>query len=190
MDFPIGATAEERNTKWPLIGEASDRDLGFTPLSASSTVVKFRVRVLLLNDASQVCLVRSSKFNYVQLPGGEINEDESIADAARREVKEEAGCEITELQPFGYTVEHRESLQNTHTWNLAISFVFIAKAGEFTGTQYTTEEQAESFMPVWVHPNRAPILLSNSASLVKNYSGAFAAWRDTTIFNAYKAQQK
>ena len=46
---------------------------------------------------------------------GMIEDDQSVADAARTELREEAGCEITELEPItgylvspGYTTEHVE----------------------------------------------------------------------------------
>lgn len=66
------------------------------------------------NDSVMVICIRADKvllqreYSYppnevlYQFPGGKVEKGESVEDAARRELIEEAGLESTELQPLGY----------------------------------------------------------------------------------------
>ena len=59
-------------------------------------------RAILINDENQICLLKifgDDDFghrDYLETPGGGVKENESLIDAAIREVKEEVGVEFKE----------------------------------------------------------------------------------------------
>ena len=114
MIFPENATDSERKENWLKIVEISDADFGFTTPKEKTGKTRFCVRALLSNDKSEVCVIKSEKYGYMQLPGGGIEDGESIAEALRRETGEETGWLIKNIKPIGYTVEKREDIRNTH----------------------------------------------------------------------------
>ena len=61
---------------------------------ADGTKNKFRkaVRAVVFDNENKVALINVSKHNYYKLPGGGIENFESVEDALRRECLEEAGC--------------------------------------------------------------------------------------------------
>jgi ADP-ribose pyrophosphatase YjhB (NUDIX family) len=54
------------------------------------------VRVVVVDDAGRVCLVRHTYKDGWHLPGGGVKTGEAIVDAAARELYEEAGIELPE----------------------------------------------------------------------------------------------
>ena len=89
--FPDKATNEERQVRWQKIAEITDGDFGFNTPKAKSNKFRFNVRLLMQGKNNLICAVKSEKYGYMQLPGGGIENNESIIDALRRETREEAG---------------------------------------------------------------------------------------------------
>lgn len=52
-------------------------------------------------ENERILLLYKKKEQFYELPGGKLNKGESLEDAARREVKEEIGCEIDLGKLFG-----------------------------------------------------------------------------------------
>ncbi len=181
IDFPKNATEKERNIKWKKLAEISDIDFGFTDLEEKADKTKFSVRILLYNEKGEICIIKSEKYGYFQLPGGGIEEVESIIEAATREAKEESGYLIKDIEAIGYTIEHRESIRNKHDWKRDISFNFRAVAAENVGTSYTEEEVSEGFVPIWVNINDVLEMLSKNEGHIESYSGNFSNRRDLEI---------
>ena len=126
--FPQDATGQERNMRWRKIAEISDKDFGFNTPKEKTDEIRFCVRVLLFNDKNEICVVKSEKYGYMQLPGGGIEDGESIIEALRRETEEETGFLINSIEPIGFTLEKREDIRNTHSWGRDISYVFKASS--------------------------------------------------------------
>lgn len=72
----------------------------------------------------------------MQLPGGGIDNGESIADALLRETREETGFLIKDINPIGYTLKKREDIHNTHDFNQDISYVFSASPDKEVSTNF------------------------------------------------------
>lgn len=105
---------------------------------------------MLLNEKQEICVIKSEKYGYMQLPGGGIEKDESILDGLERETCEETGFLIKDIKPLGFTVEKREDIRNTHEFDQDISYVFSALPDKEIGTNYMDDEIAEGFKPIWI----------------------------------------
>ena len=97
IQFPVNVTNEERTIDWYKIAEIKDSDFGFNTPKEKTGKTRFCVRLLMPNDKGEFCVIKSEKYGYMQLPGGGIDEGENIADALRRETKEETGFLIKDM---------------------------------------------------------------------------------------------
>ena len=186
MKFPKDATEQEKKLKWHKIAEIKDADFGFERADEGSTGIRFSTRCVLLNEKNEICMIRSAKYGYMQIPGGGIDAGESIKEGLRREVREEAGWEIDELQPLGYIEEYRETAEQRRQkhWSEDTTFVYIAKPVKYIGTHYMEDEIAEGFEPVWMSPEKA-LQFKSQAGHVESYSGNFANMRDLQILKYF-----
>lgn len=186
--FPNNATEEERQIDWRLIAKISDDDFGFNNLKSKDNKTRFNVRCILRNNNGDICVIKSEKYGYIQIPGGGINDKETIIDALRREIQEEAGFLIMDIKPIGYILEIREGVQNNHDWNKAISYVFSAFSEEEIGTNYTEDENADGFRPIWMTLNHFIIEKEKIKNKANSYSGYFSDKRDLEIAKFFKEQ--
>lgn len=181
IKFPKSATNEEQMAKWSKIAEISDKDLGFNDPKEKTNKTRFCVRVLLFNDKNEICVIKSEKHGYMQLPGGGIEDGENITEALYREIEEETGFLIKNAKPIGYTLEKREDIRNSHEWDQDISFVFSALPDREVGTKYTKDEVAECFKPIWIKLKNFIIKQENTEGKIESYSGCFSNKRDLLI---------
>ena len=175
--------------KWQLIAEISDDDFGFAhqkQLKGNKT--RFNVRCILQNNNGEICIVKSEKYGYMQIPGGGINDEETIIDALHREVQEETGFLIVDVKPIDYVLEKREDIQNNHDWNKAISYVFSASLGKEVGTNYTEDENIDGFKPIWMALDTFIIEKEKIKDKDNSYSGYFSDRRDLEIAKFFKTK--
>ena len=60
-----------------------------------------KVRGIILNEEGQILLLHSNRHNGYSIPGGTVEEEESIKDTVLREVFEETGAEIVPIKIVG-----------------------------------------------------------------------------------------
>ena len=185
----IGATENEKSIKWQQIAEISDKDFGFNTPKEKTDEVRFCVRVLLFNDNDEICVVKSEKYGYMQLPGGGIEDGESIIEALHRETEEETGFLIDSIEPIGFTLERREDTRNTHPWGRDISYVFKALPSKEVETHYMEDEKAEGFKPIWISLDDFIAEQEQNEGKIESYSGCFSNRRDLEIAKYFKALQ-
>ncbi|MDO4759352.1 MAG: NUDIX hydrolase [Candidatus Saccharibacteria bacterium] len=181
ITFPVTATATEKALPWKLLAEFSDQDLGFYRLEPKPDKFRYSVRVVLFNSQRQICIIKSLKYGYFQIPGGGVESGESLETALRRETAEEAGYTIANFAPLGAIIEHRESTEHQYPWRGQISFVFTAKANQVVKTHYTGSEISEDFTPIWVDLDFVIDELGHKDQHPTGYSAAFATRRDLII---------
>ena len=187
IDFPKCATEAERVIDWQRIAEIKDSDFGFDTPKEKTGNIRFCVRVILPNDKNEICVIKSEKYGYMQLPGGGIDDGENITEALRRETEEETGFLIKNIKPIGYTLEKREDIRNNHNWDQDISFVFTALPDEEVGTKYMEDEVAEGFKPIWIKVEDFIAEQESNEGKIENYSGCFSNKRDLEIAKYFKS---
>ncbi|RCW76816.1 NUDIX hydrolase [Saliterribacillus persicus] len=67
---------------------------------------------IVLNEDKEILLIRGPKRGW-EMPGGQVEEGESLSDAAIRETKEESGIDITDLIFCGIFQNVKKSICNS-----------------------------------------------------------------------------
>ncbi len=83
------------------------------------------VRVLMIQD-DKVLLIRHTYLNGWFMPGGGLNRNESLEQAARREAKEETGADVGEINLIGIFTNYLQ-------WKTDHTVVFLCKDFRITG---------------------------------------------------------
>jgi len=85
------------------------------------------VGALLYNKEGKIFLMTSPKWNAYVVPGGHVEESESEKEALRREIREELGIEISNIEK---AMEHiKEPSEDFHDTSTRFHFIdFFAKA--------------------------------------------------------------
>lgn len=92
---------------------------------------------IVLNDDREILLIRGPRRGW-EMPGGQVEEGESLAEAAIRETKEESGVDIEIVRFCGVFQNVKRSICNT---------LFIGKP--IGGQPIATEESLETgFFPI------------------------------------------
>ena len=139
MEFPESSTQKELSLTWLRIAEISDKDFGFTDLEKKTDKIRFSVRVLLYNDKGEICVVKSEKYGYFQLPGGGVEKGESIIEAAIRETKEETGLNIHSLKCSGEVLFVNDDYQE---------MMYVYEIEDFDGDEITCDEGDLKWIPI------------------------------------------
>ena len=92
-------------------------------------------KVVISNDADEIALIGNEVNDFFLLPGGGIEDGESILDGTRRECREETGCEIEIKNALGMTEDFR--LRDSKH---CISFSYSAKAISYAAPAPTESE--------------------------------------------------
>ncbi|EOD00126.1 NUDIX domain-containing protein [Caldisalinibacter kiritimatiensis] len=102
------------------------------------------VGAIIFNPDKKILLCKSSKWdnNYV-IPGGHIELGETMEEALRREVLEETGLKIYDINPIGIT----ESIFSD-AYHQQKHFIFIAYICKTDSYDVTLNEEAEEYK--WV----------------------------------------
>ncbi len=166
------------------------RQQDIDPASPTIDTSNFRTReaarAVLLDDKNQVYLMNVTLHGYHKLPGGGIDEGESILQALERELMEEVGCRAEVTAELGTIVEYRdfETLKQT-------SYCFLAKqVGQQEPSNLEEGELAEGMIEAKAaNIDEAITLLKND--IPNNLEGKFIQKRDLTFLTeAKKALQK
>lgn len=150
-------------------------------VNPSDLVVRKAARAILRNNERQIVLLHVRKNKYHKLPGGGIEDGESIMVALRREILEEVGCEAEIYGEVGEAVEYRDQTKMKQ-----YSYCYLAKQiGELKDPSYTAEEEANGFEIMWVDS------IDTAISLIEkdrptDYAGKFIVKRDLALLKAAK----
>lgn len=133
-------------------------------------------RAVVFDKENNVALFHATKKHYHKLPGGGVDEGESIEAALTREIKEEIGCEIDNIRELGVIEEYRNKFK-MHQF----SYCFIANVSGEKGIPHLEEgEIEEGFITEWMDLNTAIKTLEEESG-VEDYQGKFIQMRDLTF---------
>ena len=125
--------------------------------------IRKTVRVALQDDAGKFGFVLYPKrpgfeHDYVTILGGGVENGEILEDAVRREIREEIGCEVKDIQELGVIKEF--AIDNTD--KAAESYCYYARvSGEKGVPHYDDQEAAGKAQPVLLTKQEAEELFKN-----------------------------
>ena len=165
-----------------IIAELYDSDFGLVDGYAPSYKARSAARAVLLDDKGQVGLLDATNRHIYKLPGGGIEEGESVEEALRREVIEESGYTITRAKSLGQTIEYRHKFNQVN-----LTFTFIAHTDKFVGQNLAEDEAEDGFELKWFKNIDAAIQAVESVKVDKSdYAAMFFTKRELAILRAAK----
>ena len=136
-------------------------------MNASKQFPEPTVGALIFNDNDQLLLVKTHKWKgKYTIPGGHVEMGESLANALKREIREETGLELIEAEFLCF----QEFIFNDSFWEKK-HFIFFDFVCRVEGDLVVLNDEAQEF--VWVDLNEAydyPIdeYLRHSLDLIKD----------------------
>lgn len=140
-----------------ILFKLTDEDFGIEAQEMNNSKLRMAARGIVIRADGKIAIQNKTNKNEFKLVGGgmEINEDPIIA--FKREILEEAGCEVEIIKQLGTTEEYK-GLQNLKQ----ISHIFIANVIKDTHKLHLTEkEKSEGAKLLWVNPKEALQLITD-----------------------------
>jgi len=194
IDGKVDKIAEFTNkyfNKINYIDCVRDEDIGET----SNDVEKYRQRCgargIIVREDGKIAVFNKSLKNEYKLPGGGIENNESPAEAFKREIFEETGCRVHIIEFLG-TIEEIK----THDSFKQLSYVFVGRVIEDTKKLHVTkEEKIEGAKILWEETEQALNLITDcfdkllpspcEEDLLSVYHTKFMVKRDKKILEYY-----
>lgn len=164
-----------------FIKEIYEKELHIDQSGKSDLRYRLRkaARALVFQE-NKIAILNAVKLYLHKLPGGGIEEAESIIEGLSREILEETGCKVGNITDLGITLEFRDTIEM-----LQISYVFTCNVLDIEGApNFTAKEQNEGFQLEFLSVPDAINLMKNSDH-PNTYAGKFIQNRDLSILEYY-----
>lgn len=149
------------------------------------TIHRVAVRAVVLRD-NYLLMVYSPVNGDYKFPGGGVEKNEKLANALQREVLEECGTRITQINhEIGSIIEYAiEKELDFDTFKMT-SHYFLCEANDFVTSQALDDYEAKlGFQPVWVEVDSA--IQTNNSRLEQPEPPRWTV-RDTFMLKYIKA---
>ncbi len=118
------------------------------------------VRVIAFDAENKIAFIHAKERKYYELPGGGVEEYESLEEGAIREAKEETGCDIEIIGEIGIFKEYIKSKNLINE-----TFCFTANTVGEKGKQTLTDKEiAEGKSVIWIDIHEAIRLIRTNPS--------------------------
>lgn len=165
------------------IAYLTDADMLGTP-DLSAAKPRLTARAIVLNPQGLLAVMYAAKFGIHTLPGGGVEEGESIEDALVREITEETGCKITSAEPLGYVEENRAHADYTQ-----LSYYFVIRTADDTlHPRLTEQEAANGTRAMWCTFDEAYERIA--APVFERPQQKFLQARDVAALRAYSVRKE
>lgn len=169
-----------------IISIIKDSNIGYESSKLNNPKIRYASRGIVIKD-DKIAILNKANKNEFKLPGGGIEENETPEETFRREVLEEAGCEVDIIDCLG-TIEEHKTLANFKQ----ISYVFVGKVTKDTNECHFTEKESdEGARILWTKPQEGLELITNCFDKIVGskyedvYQTKFIVYRDKTILEYY-----
>lgn len=163
------------------IAYLTDSDILGTP-GLSQAKPRLTARALVLNPQGLCAVMYAAKFGIYSLPGGGVEDGESVEEALLREIAEETGCQVDAFEPLGYVEENRAHADYTQ-----LSHYYIVRTSDRAlHPQLTEAEVAGGTRALWCTPEEA--FRRISTPIFDRPQGKFLQARDAAALRAYFAR--
>ncbi len=149
--------------------------MAFNPID-----IRYASRAILKNNKGEIAIFNKSLKNEYKLPGGGIEEDEDKIKALKREILEETGCTIKDINFLGITIEEKSSTNFKQ-----ISYIYECNVLEDTNNLHLTKKELdEGAKLIWTSIENAYQLVKDSFNNLKGskydnlYKSLFMVKRD------------
>lgn len=157
----------------------TDKDIfedAANPSSYDGWYERQAARAIVIGHNNEIFLLNMSNNGYHKLPGGGIDDGESIEDALDRELQEEIGCRATIIAEIGEIIEFRAKEKMKQT-----SYCYLARQdGEIGDTALEASEIDEGAVTVIAKDILAAQKLLEQDD-PSTYEGHFIKRRDITF---------
>ena len=165
------------------IARLTDADVLGTP-GISAAKPRLTARAIVMSPTGRCALMYAAKYGIHTLPGGGVEEGETIEEALQREIHEETGCAIAGFEPLGYVEENRFHADYTQ-----ISYYYIVHTtDEALHPHLTSLEAANGTTAMWCMPEEAYDRIT--APVFERPQGKFLQARDAAALRAFFARKE
>ncbi|MCG7564034.1 MULTISPECIES: NUDIX domain-containing protein [Pseudoalteromonas] len=135
----------------------------------------------IITRQSQILLLYTQRYDDYTLPGGGVDEGESLTDALVREVKEETGARsVTNIAPFGIYEEYQHWYKPDYDNVHIVSHCYQCEiCGEFDEPEMEHYEVSNGMQPQWVEITEA--IAHNEAVLANSDKQGQSLLRETRL---------
>ena len=174
-DFP------ETEEDFPLLKTFTDKDFGLNTLKPDKYDYRKAARCIVNDQDWNIAILYVKKKNYYKILGWWVEKNESIVEALKREVKEEAWVDIVVWNIVGKILEYRNKWSMEHE-NICYTWSVL---WDKWMPDFTDIEKQDEFELSWVSLNEA-IKLFNSNKDIQDYGGKFKQARDLLFLETFK----